>query len=141
MTQQSERGTTKAVDTIQQRLTAYACALTYEAIPAEVIHAAKIRVIDTLGVLIGAFFGAPCRLARDLAAQMSDTHGSTIIGTRIKTRVDMAAFVNATTARYLEFTDVYHFPGSSHGHPSDVISPVLAAAEHARRSGSDFLTG
>ncbi len=130
----------KSADSIQQRLTRYACGLSYDAIPAAVLHAAKIRVIDTLGVLIGAFFGAPCSLVRNFAAQSACGDGATLLGTRTRTTPDMAAFVNATTARYLEFTDVYHFPGSSHGHPSDVISPVLAAAEYAQRSGRDFLT-
>ena len=41
----------------------------------------------------------------------------------------IAAFVNATTARYPELTDSYHWPGSQHGHASDMIMAVLAAAE------------
>ncbi len=42
---------------------------------------------------------------------------------------DVAAFANATAARYVNFTDTYNFPKSAGGHPSDVIAPVLAAAE------------
>src|SRR6185295_4912596 len=67
--------------------------------------------------------------------------GATVIGTRIKTTPDMAAFVNRGTARYIELTDSYHWPGSFGGHPSDVITPVLAAAEHARVSGREFING
>jgi 2-methylcitrate dehydratase len=36
--------------------------------------------------------------------------------------------------------DVYHWPGSSGGHPSDVLMPILAAAESVRASGRDFIT-
>ncbi|OGW86709.1 MAG: hypothetical protein A3K11_02165, partial [Nitrospirae bacterium RIFCSPLOWO2_12_FULL_63_8] len=86
-------------------------------------------------------FGEPCRIARNLAAQLPHPDGATVIGTRIKTTPDMAAFVNATTARYVEANDVYHWPGSSGGHPSDVLTPVLAAAEHAQAGGRDFITG
>ena len=52
----------------------------------------------------------------------------------------MAAFVNGTTARYVEMNDVYHAPGSSGGHPSDVVMPILAAAEHARAGGRQLIT-
>ena len=51
----------------------------------------------------------------------------------------MAAFVNGTTARYVEMNDVYHWPGSSGGHPSDVLMPVFAVAEAERRSGRDLI--
>jgi len=46
-----------------------------------------------------------------------------------------------TTARYAEMTDSYHWPGSSYGHPGDVVTPVLAVAEFAGASGRDFITG
>src|ERR1044071_9066635 len=47
---------------------------------------------------------------------------------------------NGTTARYVEMNDVYHWPGSSGGHPSDVLMPILAAAESVHASGRDFMT-
>src|SRR6187549_3936759 len=99
--------TNKPIDSIQQRLTSYACALNYEGLSPEAIHAAKVRVIDTLGALIGGFFGETSRIARDLAAQMPNPEGATIIGTRLKTTPDMAAFVNGITARCVEMTDIY----------------------------------
>jgi 2-methylcitrate dehydratase len=130
----------KEVDSIQQRLSAFACDLRYEALPADVRHAAKVRIIDTLGALVAGFFGEPCRVARNLAAAMPDAAGATVIGTRMKTNPDMAAFVNATTARYPELTDSYHWPGSHHGHASDMILPLLAVAEYAHASSRDFIT-
>ena len=134
-------GINKAVDSIQQRLTSYACDLNYDDLSPEVIHAAKVRIIDTLGALVGGFFGEPCRVVRNIAAQMPSPAGATVIGTRIKTTPEMAALVNATTARYPELTDSYHWPGSAPGHASDVITPALAAAEHAQVNGREFITG
>src|SRR5262245_56029968 len=116
--------TTKAVDGFQQRLTDYACGLTYASLPREVVHAAKARIIDALGALIGGFFGEPCRITRNLAARTPNADGATILGTRMKTTPDLAAFVNATTARYVEMTDSYHAPGSYNGHGSDTVMPV-----------------
>ncbi len=130
----------KATDTIQERLVSYTSDLTYDALSPAAIHAAKVRVIDTLGALIGGFFGEPCRIARHLAATMPNAHGATIIGTRMKTAPDLAAFVNATTARYMEMNDGYHRPGVMAGHPSDSVTPLISVAEFAKASGRDLIS-
>jgi 2-methylcitrate dehydratase len=131
--------TTKPVDEIQARLSGFAARLHYEDLDAATIHTAKVRVIDTLGALMGGFSGEPCRAVRDLAARTPQAEGATVIGTRIVTSPDMAAFVNATTARYVEMNDVYHWPGSSGGHPSDVLTPLLGVAEHVHATGAQLL--
>src|SRR5258706_14015055 len=114
MNKPAEGATKKAVDTLQERLTSYARDLKYESLTADAVHAAKVRIIDTLGALIAGFFADSSRIAREVAAQMPrDPNGATIIGTREKTTPDMAAFVNGTTHRYIELTDSYHFPGAS----------------------------
>ena len=141
MNKPSENSVNKAVDSIQERLTSYASQLDYSGLSADAIHVTKVRVIDTLGALIAGFFAEPSRIARNLAAQMPNAAGATVIGARIKTTPDMAAFVNSTTARYIELTDSYHWPGSFGGHPSDVITSVLAAGEHAGINGREFITG
>jgi 2-methylcitrate dehydratase len=41
----------------------------------------------------------------------------------------------------VELNDTYHGPESHGGHPSDVIMPVLAAAEHVGAGGREFITG
>src|SRR5688572_26020227 len=127
-------------DAIQAQLSGYAARLRYEDLDAAAIHAAKVRVIDTLGALIGGFFGEASRTARDVAAAMPQSPGASVIGTRLSTSPDLAAFVNGTTARYVEMNDVYHWPGSKGGHPSDVLTPVLGVAEYVHASGRDFIT-
>ena len=140
MNKPAEHGVNKAVDSIQQRLTSYACGLKYDGLPPEAIHAAKVRVIDTLGALVGGFFEEVNHVSRGLAARMPSADGATVIGTRMKTLPDIAAFVNATAARCVEMNDSYHWPGSAGGHPSDVVMPVLAAAEHVQANGREFIT-
>src|SRR4051812_16489271 len=127
-------------DRIQSQLSSYAASLTFEHLDDKTVHAAKVRVIDTFGALVGGFAGDPCRIARDVAAQMPNRNGATVIGTDIRTSPDFAAFANGTTARYVEMNDVYHWPGSSGGHPSDVLMPIFAAAEYAQATGRDFIT-
>ena len=131
--------TKRPVDAIQQYLARYACELDYRDLPQDVVHAAKARVIDELGVAIAGFPGEPLRIARTLIAKMPVPNGATVIGTRIKTTPDLAAFVNASNAHYVEMQDVYHWPGeierhqllAPYGHPGDVVMPVLAMAEYA----------
>ncbi len=128
-------------DAIQSRLSAYAAYLTYDDLDAETIHAAKVRVIDTLGALIGGFFGEASRTARSVAARMPQSSGATVIGTHLRTAPDVAAFVNGATARYVEMNDVYHWPGSMGGHPSDVVMPLFGVGEYARATGKHLIAG
>ena len=86
-------------DRIQSQLSSYAAGLAYEQFDDDTVHSAKVRVIDTFGALIGGFAGDPCRIARDVAVQMPNPNGSTVIGTDIRTAPDLAAFANGTTAR------------------------------------------
>ena len=52
------------IDSIQLRLSSYAERLCYEDLNPQTIHAAKVRVIDTLGALIGGFYGEAPQIAR-----------------------------------------------------------------------------
>ncbi len=127
------------MDVVQRRLGEYARGIASAAIERATLHEACVRVIDTLGALIGGFDDEPCRVARALAADTPVASGACIFGTNLRAPVDMAAFVNGTTARSAEINDVYHRPGSKNGHPSDVIMPLHAVAEHAHAGGRDFL--
>jgi 2-methylcitrate dehydratase len=128
-----------AIDGTLQRLIDYVSAFSFEALPAAAAHAAKVRVIDTLAALAGGFDGEPCVIARRIAARMPDAGGATLFGTAQRTTLDMAAFANATAARYVELNDVYHWPGSAGGHPSDVVMPLLGVAEHTHASGRELI--
>ena len=140
MAEAVSQDTGKKVDALHQRLSAYASELRYEDLPAEVIDAAKRSVVDTLGALVAGFDGEPCAIARKLGAQVAAARGVAVIGTGMRVPPDMAAFVNATASRYAELTDIYHWPGCAVAHPSDVVTPILAAAEHAGGDGRAFIT-
>jgi len=62
----------------------------------------------------------------------------TIIGTRLRTNLPLAAFANGVLIRTLDLNDTYNGPRQI-GHPSDNIGAALAAAEMADRSGLDLL--
>ena len=126
-------------DALQDRLVRYAQALTYASLDRATVDAARVRIIDTLAAAVGGFDDEAACIARALATHMKMRSGATIVGTALKVPVDMAAFVNATAARAVELNDVYHRPGSRNGHPSDVIMPLLAVAEHAGAGGEGLI--
>ena len=72
-------------DRIQNALSGYAARLSNDDIDEATAHAAKVRVIDTLGALIGGFDGEPCRIARQVAARMPQAGGASVIGTTLTT--------------------------------------------------------
>jgi 2-methylcitrate dehydratase len=98
----------------------------------------KIRVLDTIGVAIGALDAEIILAIRKLIAELGGHPLSTLIGGG-KTAPDRAAFFNGALSRYLDFMDSYIAPGET-CHPSDNLGAVLAAAEMRNASGKDFLT-
>ncbi len=129
----------RKLDRLQRRLAEYSAALNYDSLPSSTVHAAKVRVIDTLAALAGGYDGEPCAIARRMAERTPLADGASIYGTTLRTTPEMAAFANGTAARYVELNDVYHWPGSAGGHPSDVVMPLMGVAEHANASGRELL--
>ena len=98
----------------------------------------KIRVLDTIGVAIGALGAAPILAISRLIGELGGRPLSTLVGGG-KTAPDRAAFFNGALSRYLDFMDSY-LARSETNHPSDNIGAVLAAAEMRGASGADLLT-
>jgi 2-methylcitrate dehydratase len=91
-----------------------------------------------VGCALGAFDEPPSRIARAVAERASVSRGARVLGTGQRALPELAAFANGVMARYLDGNDV--FPGGG-GHPSDVISAVLAAADLADAGGPAVITG
>jgi 2-methylcitrate dehydratase len=131
---------TLQTDSLQDRITAFASGLSYAALSAEEIAATKCRIIDTFAATFTGFFSDVAQAARQYASEFAAQDGATIIGTRIRTSPETAAFVNATASRQAEWNDVYMSRAGGGAHPSDVTLPILAAAEYAGASGREFMT-
>ncbi|HEX3245507.1 MAG TPA: MmgE/PrpD family protein [Chloroflexota bacterium] len=126
------------MDRTLQKLSTYACALSYEDLRPEVVHAVKRTLIDTIGCAIGGLDEEAPRIARQLGESVSGRQPARIWGTGSATSPDMAAFVNGVAVRYLDCNDSYFNPGG--GHPSDMIPAILALAEPLGRNGRDVIT-
>ena len=119
-------------------LSSYACNLSYEDLPPEVIHQVKRTVADTLGCAVGGYLSEPAKVARKLAGDITSGTPSRILGTNDYSSLDMAGFANGVMVRYLDCNDSYFSPGG--GHPSDMIPAALAVADSAEADGKTLIT-
>jgi len=122
------------VEKLADRMVGFAQAAQFEQMPEPVLHHVKRRILDTVGCALGAYSAPPARIARRLALPVAAEGGARVLGSLVRTAPDMAAFVNGSMVRYLDFND------SGGGHPSDNFAGVLAVAELVRASGREFMT-
>ena len=126
------------MDRTTELLSSYACNLTYEDLPPEVVHQVKRTVADTLGCAVGGYLSEPAKVARKLAGDVSSGTPSRILGTNDYSSLDMAGFANGVMVRYLDCNDSYFSPGG--GHPSDMIPAALAIADSLDADGRTVIT-
>jgi 2-methylcitrate dehydratase len=126
------------MDRTTELLSTYACRLTYQDLPPEVIHQVKRTLIDTLGCALGGFSAEPSTIARRLASRITSSTPSRILGTKADSAPDMAGFANGVMVRYLDCNDSYFSPGG--GHPSDMIPAILAMADPLGCDGQTVIT-
>src|SRR5258708_24326105 len=98
----------------------------------------KIRVLDTIGVAIGALDAPPILAIASLIEELGGRPLATLIGGG-KTAPDRAAFFNGAASRYLDFMDRY-LAASETNHPSDNMRDLLPAAAMRGASSDDFRT-
>ena len=126
------------MDHTTELLSTYACRLTYQDLPPEVVHQVKRTMVDTVGCALGGFHAEPSMIARRLASRITSSTPSRILGTREDSAPDMAGFANGVMVRYLDCNDSYFSPGG--GHPSDMIPAILAMADPLGCDGQTVIT-
>lgn len=126
-------------DATVELISEYAAHLNFGHVRPEAVHAVKRSLIDSIGCALAAHAAEPVAIARRIAARTQSTAPATLLGTAIKTSPEMAAFVNGSMVRYLDFNDDYL--NNDGPHPSDNIAAVLAMCEAANGSGKDLVRG
>ena len=124
-------------DTTTGRLVDFAERAQYDALPADVVHECKRRLIDTFASAIGAYDEPASRMARAIASRSRGDHEASVWGSSVKTTPEAAAFANGVMVRLLDISDTYL--GISRGHPSDMTSGILAVAESAGADGKALI--
>lgn len=124
------------MDEVLDRFADFATSLSYADLPAQVVAAARERLLDALACAIAAEAGESARIARALAGPPSaEATGGRIIGSTAQVAADAAAFANTCMIRDLDLNDDY--PG---GHPSDALGSILAVAPSVGASGEQLIT-
>src|SRR6476659_43445 len=134
-------------DSVVRGFTAFATRLDRTDVGETAFHAAKRCLVDAIGCGIAGQVTGVVDALRSVASTVTSSRPATLFGTTIRTTPDLAAFVNGSAIRCLDFNDDYFGTDRSnaHGdngpHPSDNIGGVLAAAEAAGADGRTTLLG
>ena len=124
--------------TVIEQLAAYVTAESFDKLPAAAVGAARLAILDTLGVTLAGSVEDTAVRARALIAHRRSAEEATIVGTALRGCVEDAAFANGTASHALDYDDVQ---ASLSGHPSaPILSPTLAVAEREHASGAALIT-
>src|ERR1043165_6209078 len=121
---------------ITERLAQFATATERDAIPPAVFDAAKLRYLDTIGVMVAGSRHPATQIALDLARYLGGNPRASIVGHKDRTSTDLAGYVNGTAAHALEFDDYTRMV--THLNVS-MVPGTLALAEDLGLSGKRML--
>ncbi len=125
------------IDALEGRIIDFALGLRFEDLPPAAVRAAKMRVIDSIGVAMAAYLAPPARIARRLAPTTTGGRAARLWGPLTPTTIDMAAFANGVMVRYLDLNDAWRTKDAHH--PSDYLPGIVGVAEAFGRSGRDVV--
>ena len=123
--------------TIAETLADRIAAVTFESLPPDAVHWAKVAILDTVGcILAGA--DEPCARIVGRQATIGTSGGDCLVfGQDRRVGPLEAALINGTAAHALDYDDCSDTLG---GHPSAPILPALFALAETRGSnGRDFI--
>ena len=125
------------MDATTAHLVDYALQTEFSHLPADTVHECKRRIIDTFACAVGAYEDPLCRMARAVASRCTGTPSASVWGCTHPTTPEAAAFANGVMLRVDDINDVY--PAKSGGHPSDVISGLVAVGEAVQADGRSLI--
>jgi 2-methylcitrate dehydratase PrpD len=109
----------------------------YESIPEEVLRENRRRILDTLGVAIGARKARPVEILLDLTLELGGTPQAGVPAQELRTSVTNAARLLGVMSHVLDFDDT-HIPTIIH--PSGpALAATLPLAEYRGSSGRELL--
>jgi 2-methylcitrate dehydratase PrpD len=124
--------------TAAERFAAFALELELDAVPEEVVEAAKLHVLDVLGCGLAAHGLGVAVEGRQAMAELGGEPDSSVIGLETGLPAPNAAFANAMLCHGLDFDDTH---SDSVSHVSTVVVPAAAALAEARGAdGRELLT-
>jgi 2-methylcitrate dehydratase PrpD len=124
--------------TAAERFATFALALDLDAVPDEVVDAAKLHVLDVLGCGLAAHGLGIAGEGRTAMAELGGEPEASVIGLDRGLPAPNATFANAMLCHGLDFDDTH---SDSVSHVSTVVVPAAAALAEARGAdGRELLT-
>ena len=111
--------------------------LTFNELPPEAIHWAKVGILDTVGVTLAGSREETTRIVETVLSPGAGAGASLVLGGGRRVSALDAALINGAASHALDFDDMNNTLG---GHPSAPILPALfALADDTGASGRDFV--
>jgi 2-methylcitrate dehydratase PrpD len=121
-----------------EQLARLAVETSYESLPAAALESAKLRFLDTIGIMLAGSRQSSALISLDLVRYLGGNPVATIAGHPDRTSSPLAAYVNGVSANALEYDD--STKGATHMSAS-LVPGSLAVAEELDRSGRQLLEG
>ena len=125
---ESNAGVVAGVESATRTLARFTAELSYDAVPSDVVEAAKTLLLDCLGCTLYAATLSWSRLAQDYAESEGARPVASVWGTALQTSPSLAALANGTAGHGFEIDDVDHRSGL---HVGSVTAPVVLALAEA----------
>lgn len=122
------------MDTTSRAIAEYAVSMQQAPLPAGSADAVTRHLIDSIACAFGALEARPAQVARAIAGTATSSAGASVFGLAQPTTPEYAAFANTVMIRYLDYNDT-----GNGGHPSDMMSAVLALGEARGAGGSQVI--
>lgn len=112
--------------------------VSYETMSDHVREELKKRILDSIGIAIGAMGEEPVEKLRATVVESSSGGGCSLWGLDGPASPSQAAMYNTGLVRYLDFMDSFLAPGET-PHPSDNVASAVVCGEYADRSGEALI--
>ncbi|KTG10121.1 2-methylcitrate dehydratase [Haloprofundus marisrubri] len=117
----------------------FALDVSYDDLSEETRDALKRRVLDSVGIAVGAMGSETTEKIRTTVESMNDDGACRLWGSDRRASPPDAAMLNTALVRYLDYMDSYLAPGET-PHPSDNVAAIVACGELVDASGEELLT-
>ena len=122
------------MDKISEQLVGYTSGFSASELNESATSKAIDLLFDSIACAVAGAGSDPAPIVARVAQRVRSSQGATVFGYGFKTTPELAALANTMMVRTYDYNDAYF------GHPSDMISGVLAAGEVAHASGVQVLT-
>ncbi len=120
------------------RMADFVLDVSFDKLSDDVVRRIKGRILDSIGIAIGAIGDEPVDIVLDTVQEVEDGGDCRLWGTPDSASPVQAAMYNTALVRYLDYMDSFLAPGET-PHPSDNIASAIVCGEYADKSGEELI--